>query len=88
MQTRRGFLRTLFGAGAAVATGGLRKVAEALTSKQVISGCFGSSILDAGYFYAPYIPLQVPPTFVFPQINKPWPSLPHEMIAGNSLKNL
>lgn len=37
-----------------------------LTSTKVLVGLKGSSFLDAGYVYAPYIPLQVTPTFLDP----------------------
>lgn len=69
MQTRRGFLKTLFGSAAAVATGGLGKVAEALTTKPAVAkaaakvGFPASAFLESGYFFAPYIPLQVTPVF-------------------------
>jgi hypothetical protein len=88
MQDRRGFLRTIIGAAVGVATGGLGKVAAALTSKKVIDGCWGKSILDAGYLFAPYIPLQ----FVkleAPLIRAPWPVLSlRAIVESNSLKNL
>lgn len=74
MQTRRGFLRTLFGTAAAVATGGLGKVAEALTTKpaasKILNGFRGSSFLDAGYFYAPYISLRAPVVINLPPAPK------------------
>jgi hypothetical protein len=37
-----------------------------LTSTKCLVGLKGSSFLDAGYVYAPYIPLQVTPTFLDP----------------------
>lgn len=36
------------------------------TTKRVLVGLKGSSFLDAGYVYAPYVPLQVTPTFLDP----------------------
>ena len=36
------------------------------TTKRILVGLKGSSFLDAGYVYAPYIPLQVTPTFLDP----------------------
>lgn len=69
MQTRRGFLRTLFGTAAAVAMGGLGKVAEAITTKPSVAkaaamtGFASSELLESGYFFAPYIPLYNVPVF-------------------------
>ena len=37
-----------------------------LTSTKVLVGLKGNNFLDAGYVYAPYIPLQVTPTFMDP----------------------
>ena len=37
------------------------------TSDQMLIGLKGASYLDAGYVWAPYIPLQVTPTFLNPQ---------------------
>jgi hypothetical protein len=65
MQDRRGFMRALFGAAVGIATGGLGKVAEAITTKpaaaKILHGFRGGSFLDAGYCYAPYIPLYATP---------------------------
>ena len=36
------------------------------TSDQMLVGLKGASFLDAGYVWAPYIPLQVTPTFLDP----------------------
>ncbi len=47
-----------------VATGGATKLLEALTTKQAAAMFKGKVLLDAGYFYAPYIPLQVTPTIL------------------------
>jgi len=37
-----------------------------MTSTQILVGLKGNSYLDAGYVYAPYVPLQVTPTFLNP----------------------
>jgi hypothetical protein len=37
-----------------------------MTSTQILIGLKGNNFLDAGYVYAPYVPLQVTPTFMDP----------------------
>jgi hypothetical protein len=37
-----------------------------MPASQILIGLKGNSFLDAGYVYAPYIPLQVTPTFLDP----------------------
>lgn len=37
-----------------------------MTSTQILVGLKGNNFLDAGYVYAPYVPLQVTPTFMDP----------------------
>lgn len=68
MQSRRGFLTTLCGTAATVATGGLDKLANALAKPtpaelaKRLQPVF-AQMLDQGYFIAPYIPLQMVATF-------------------------
>lgn len=69
MQSRRGFLTTLCGTAASVATGGLDKLAHALAkptpaelSKRIQAEL--AKMLDHGYFIAPYIPLQATVTIM------------------------
>jgi hypothetical protein len=45
---------------------GLLPGGAAVTGKPLLIGLKGNSFLDAGYVYAPYIPLQVTPTFLDP----------------------
>ena len=55
---RRSFLRSALGVAFGLATGGLWKVVKALTTRRT-SIAWVKESFSAGYFYFPYIPLQV-----------------------------
>ncbi len=72
---RRSFLRSLLDSAAALATGGLGKVAEAMTSKRVIKGCWGTPAV-ASVMKVAFV------RFSFPNIESRYPMLDVAALVG------